>query len=273
MNKIFLVCINILIASISKAQFYMGVQSSYNIAVQGRTLGDFLLIDGSFSNTTNDNVFKDKRSSFGGGLKFGAIIGYQVNQYIGIELNSNFHKTNQVSTKATEGNNTTNMSLNGNIISLNPALVGYFFNGNPKIYSKLGIVYNSGKFIYNYNLKTASNQESYSYNLNKGSALGLSFSFGADWKLKQRISIRTELCYISANYYPKKANLEKYEENGQNQMPSINPKDYEITYSKSGNSDGEYYGSALGEGTLVRPQIPMNGLGLNVGVIYLFRKK
>ena len=115
-------------------------------------------------------------------------------------------------------------------------------------------------------------KNSFSFTINEGYALGWNFSVGATWKVKKNLHLRTELDYVYANYYPQKATLTSLVEDGVDQMPKINVKEYEITYAKTGHTEGEYYGSAIGNGILVRPQIPMGGVGLNVGIIYSFKK-
>lgn len=254
-----------------QAQFYIGLNSGYSIGVNGRTMADFLLIDADLSGM--DPNFIDNRTSFGGGLNVGTMFGYQINGYLGFELGVNYHRTNKSKGSVIyDPGDGWDASMKGSMLSLRPAIVTNIYKGNYTVFAKLGGVYNSGNFNFLYGNYSANSSDASTTKIYGGSALGVLFGAGVDWHLKSNWLLRTELNYISANYYPGKAELIKYEEDGQNLLPDIELKDRITKYSKTGISNGELYGAALQKGTVLRPQIPMNGLGLNVCLIYSFTK-
>jgi hypothetical protein len=270
MKKGLLIIISIFMVSVAKAQIYVGFNTGYSIGTQGRTLGDFYLINGNFSGTITDDAFIDKRSSLGGGFNAGPFLGYKLNQYVGFEMGINFHHTNKISTevKYSAVNDKLNVSLVGNLLSFKPSVIAFISNGNPKVYSKLGVIYNTGNFKFNYDRKSFSSSEFQTLVLKNGKALGTSFSLGSDWDFKRTLILRIEVFYNMANYYPSKAELTKSEVNGKDILLNTPADERVVSYSKTGLSNGEYYGAAFGKGVILRPQIPMNGVGINVGIIY-----
>lgn len=264
----------IFLPSLAHGQFYLGANGSFNIASGGRSIGEFLLMNATVDQGAFINTVTENKVSFGGGMHVSPILGYRINDYVGIEVQGTMFNTKRVWTTILYSNpadNRVDIKMAGNFSSIRPSLIGYVYKKNPLIYVKAGAVYSVGEFVLEF--ANLSMEQETTTLISGGRSVGVSFGVGADFLLTKRLCLRTELNHINANYFPKIGEFTQFDISGVNQLPSMNAEEKVINFVREGYVSETYLGAGLESGTLLSPQIPISSFGLNMSVIYKFNKR
>ena len=225
--------------------------------------------------------YKSINSSLGKGLNFGGSIGYMFNKNIGFELGLNYIlgaaiKMEDISndtyidfTGATQ-KNTSNYtsSTSSNMFQIAPTLVlsTGFEKFNP--YAKFGFVMGFGK-VTSQSESTATNwgNSNRISEYSGGMGFGFTGSIGADYALNEKVSLFSELKFMSFSYAPKKGIITKYTQDGVDQLPNMTTSQKETEFVKEFTVDGSNDNEPSKQ---TKSYVPYNNIGLNFGVKFSF---
>ena len=231
---------------------------------------------------TQTTTYSSVNSSLGKGFNFGGSIGYLLNKNIGFELGLNYllgapveSEKKTYNTSVNSLGETTIRSSNftyktySNMFQIVPTIVlsPGFKKINP--YTKISFLMGFGT-IFSEDEFRSNNFSSDFYNTEYSGGLGIGFSgsFGGAYTLNDKVSVFSEVRFMSFSYAPKKSVTTKYTRNGVDQLPLMTTWYKEVAYLEEYTLNGtinydeprkkskEYYS--------------YNNIGLNFGVKYSF---
>ena len=254
--------------ALSATGFYIGLHGGYNFGI-AKDYGRWVNRTQQTSGWSEEAV----GVSYGKGANFGLDLGYMFNKNIGAELGLDYlmgSKT-EVTEKWTDGE-LEKYELYGKMLLIQPKIV---VKANPATvtpYAKFGAVIGAmPKVNQDYTDTWSNNTYKEVYEMEGGTAIGVTGALGIDYALNQNMSIYTELRSMALAYSPKKGTYTEANYNGTNQLnedygwqyddihyeyvDQVNPGD------NSGNSSAT---------KLTKESLPFSNFGLNVGFKYSF---
>jgi len=285
--KLALVALLISSTGIFAQNFYISANVGYSFPMNGQRTGfnntHQESINDYVGNTTSfSTTYESVNFSLGKGFNFGGAVGFEFNDYLGVELGLDYllggKNTAESTSKHTEilqtstnvyTFNTTNSSYS-RMFRVIPRLVisPNFEKINP--YIKIGVVLGFGSFYSDYDSEsttsgTSNQTQSTSRKSSGGMALGFNSSFGVNYYLSDKMSVFGEVSYIGMSYAPEKTSSTKGEVDGEDILPStpVSRKEWEYVDELTAVQNS----SNMDEPTkqLYFSQ-PFSSLGINFGV-------
>lgn len=281
----------ILLATLGTAQLqaqkvYVDVNVGYALPLKG-DLGDESSVSNYSSNdqtgaSSYSTTYTSVNSSLGKGLNFGGSVGYMFNENLGFELGLNYIIGSEFKIEDIENNSYTDItgttynttdkytySISSNMFQIAPTLV--LSTGFDKFtpYAKMGFVMGFGKIISEQEY-TSTNYGTSNFNSESSGGMGLGFSgsIGAQYALNERISLFSEMKFMSFSYAPKKSITTEYTQDGIDQLPGMTTSQKETEFLKEYTEDSTINDNEPSKTT--KFYAPYNNIGLNFGVKFSF---
>lgn len=179
------------------------------------------------------------------------------------------------------------ISIFENTENMNRTMRGDFFQASAKfiinipfnkfdVFTKIGLNLASGKLTYIQTMnQDIPNEIILAYKYNKNISLGFNASFGFNFPISKRFSIFTELAFISQSFSPRKGEMTKFTQDGNDVSSWVNnfPYRYQIDFGS------EYEWNLFGPDNGSQPQklyrrsYAIGGYGLTIGAKYVLWEK
>ena len=267
--------------------FYISANAGYSFAMNGQR--------GFNSNTHRESVYdnignnssstfteESVNYSYGKGFNFGGAIGFEFNDYLGVELGLDYLYGGKNTTK--NMGSYTDISPSGTTVDLysnSSSSYSRMFRVIPRLvispnfeklnpYIKVGVVLGFGSFYSDSESEnTFTLHQDHTSSISRksygGIAIGFNSSLGVNYKLSDKICLFGEMSYIGMSYAPEKTSVTKWEENGEDVLSSkpisFTEWEYVDELTKVQNSNNEDEPSK----GLYFSQ-PFSSLGINFGV-------
>ena len=285
--KTAIIAITILTSISTIAQkVYVDVNVGYALPLKGGVDGASTTTTTYYNEQTGERnqseTYKSINSSLGKGLNFGGSVGYMFNKNLGFELGLNYIlgaaiKTEDIRnetyidfTGATQKSSSIyTSSTSSNMFQIAPTLVlsTGFEKFNP--YAKFGFVMGFGKVTTEIE-STSTNWGNSNgiYEFSGGMGFGFTGSIGAEYALNEKVSLFSELKFMSFSYAPKKGIVTKLTQDGVDQLPGTTTNQKETEFVKEYTNDGSVNDNEPSKS--VKSYLPYNNIGLNFGVKFSF---
>lgn len=244
---------------------YIGVHGGYNFGI-AKDYGRWVNRTQQTSGWSQEAV----GVSYGKGANFGLDLGYMFSKNLGAELGLDYLKGSK--TEVTEKWNDGELEkyeLSGRMLLIQPKIV---VKANPATvtpYAKFGAVIGAmPKVNQDYTDTWSNNTYKEVYEMEGGTAIGVTGALGFDYALNQNMSIYTELRSMALAYSPKKGTYTEATQNGTNVLNNWDYDDIHYEYVDQVNP-GDNSGNSSAT-KLTKESLPFSNFGLNVGFKYSF---
>jgi hypothetical protein len=263
---------------------YIRVGSGYGLPISTGSIGQKLL--GTYISTTaltsNSNIAKDVKASYGAGPDFSFAFGYKINANFILDVNVQYLLGNRFQTSDIRNYTyDTYTSLHSDIqksyamgFLFNPSIIFSAGFGKHAPYARFGLIagvpsMTSTQSYFDDGDGTVSFTKEWQYS--KGRALGYQAAVGMDWKLSEKLDIFTELNFTSLTYYAGEKTLKSYINAGVDIMPNLSLNQKQTVYKTSLDSYTSYDSSKPAI-DLQKP-MPFSSASLQIGIRLQLWKK
>lgn len=270
MKKLTLSLLALLILATSAfAQFYIRASVGYNLPAASEQIGQnrHTVSDQTGYTTTLTGVYGSFGSgitghfAFGGQFK-GGMLGYDLD--LGYVKGKGYETTNKNESGAYYDQYTT--SYDSRSIQISPALTFTTGTGNFQPFARLGPTFAISSIT-----REETDFDSYynftdviEYEFKGGVNIGLKGVVGCSYQLSEKLKLYIEADFVSVAYSPKKRTMTRYEQNGVDNLPNVDPKYVTVEFEKEQTTTTDFYTIE------VRPSFPMSSIGFQGGIKFGF---
>jgi hypothetical protein len=269
MKKLSLSLLSLLLATSAFAQFYIRASVGYNLPAASEQIGTdesstYNVTDGY--STTRKGVY----GSFGSGFVARLGVGGTLKSMLGYDVDFGYlkGKAYDVNDFDDNGSYTTRYTTTyeSSSIQISPALTFTTGAGNFQPFARLGPTIAISKVT----RKEDSYEDYYDYTTAReyeftgGLNIGLKGVLGCSYQLSEKMQLYVEADFVSLAYSPKKRTITRYDQNGIDNLPQMDPKLVEVEFEKEQTVTTEY------GNTEVRPTFPMSSIGFQGGIKFIF---
>lgn len=275
-KHIFIALAGMFLAKNASAQMFITAGGGYSFPANKQFVGWEYTADAS------KETFTGVYSTLGHGLSGGAMFGYNLCEYGGIEIGYSYLYLGQVAMMYDDRSDT-GMTITGSDemgMKMNRITIGGRFSygeGNFKPYLRTGLVLGvGGKFMdahyRTYQSGSGTSTETTWEEYTGGIAWGFATGLGANYMFSSSVGIYFEAAFIGQSWAPQNSIYTKYEIDGVDQLPNMTTSEKETVYldelsftsaapnDNAPSEDLKYF-------------LPMSSLGINAGVVIILGAK
>jgi outer membrane protein W len=254
------------IVTISAQKLYISAQSGYSYATNSGQLGMT-----KWTDSNEGGQVELMRSALGQGINTALAVGYMMNDNLALEFGTNYifnsvTSTNKINNDFYFSELTTGVSAQ--MLQLSPKLVFNLnnsskFNPYVKIGGTVGIGNISVKIeeMTKTDFATRKGEEETLYN----GGFGFNAGIGGNYKINDKISIFSELSFLSMSYAPTKSEIIKLEINDVDELANLTTNYKETVFSQ----DYEWNNTMNDENEprqMLKVYLPFSNISLNIGL-------
>lgn len=198
--------------------------------------------------------------------------GHLFKNKFGYELSGAYLKPNSVS----DNDENMNRTMSGELFQTSAKFIVTIPLESIDVFTKIGLSLATGKLTYTQTMNhNNTNEIILVYDYNKNVSMGFNASFGFNFPISKRFSIFSELTFTAQSFSPKKGEMSKFTQEGNDVSSWVNnfPYRYQIEFGD------EYQWSFFGPDNGINPQklyrrsYTLGGYGLTIGVKYVLWEK
>lgn len=270
MKKLSLSLLSLLLVTSSFAQVYLRLSVGYNLPAASEQIG---VSEDSRYNITDgySTTLKGVYGSFGSGIAAHLAFGGAIKSgMLGYDIDFGFVKGKKYTISDTYDNSSTisynDQSYESTSIQISPALTFTTGTGNFQPFARLGPTIGISSITRSeHSYETYYNYHNYrEYEFKGGINVGLKGVLGCSYQLNDNMQLYVEADFVSLAYAPKKRTITRYEQNGVDNLPQMDPKIVEVEFEKEQTTTTEYANAE------VRPTFPMSSIGFQGGLKFIF---
>lgn len=253
----------------SFAQFHVRASVGYNLPAASEQIG--MSQDARYDN--NGYTYKQSGvyGSFGSGVAAHLAVGGSLkNGILGYDIDFGYVKGRSYKVENNFDNNgnvsTNTETYEGTSIQISPALTFTTGTGSFQPFARIGPTFG----ISSVTMKDESFDPWYEYTATEeyefkgGLNIGFKGVIGCSYQITEHFQVYVEADFVSLAYGPKKRTWTRYEENGVDNLPNVDPKYIELEFEDERTLEDVY------EESRIRPRFAMSSFGLQGGVKFIF---
>jgi len=236
---LYIALIVLMASGLSFSQFYVKLGGGYNLGLNPDNLGA-----NSTGGTSEVTSYEAVNGSFGEGINFSGVLGYELASNLGLELDVIYKLSTEFEEKDQYGSETSTTTMKGSFLAFAPTFVVSAPSQNVSPYAKIGLLIAIPTTEYEF-VDNEGNTGKATFN--GGVEFGLAGGAGILVPISSKIDFYAEVDFVSFNWKPDE--VEVTDPDGETETFKFED---EWT-SDDDNTEGPWY-------------IPFSNVGLNVGV-------
>ena len=229
-----------------------------------------------YTETTNSETEEAVNYSFGKGINNQLAFGFMVNEHFGFELGLGYLKGLKSEFKSSQntqhGTSSSEMTHRANMISIMPSVVFKGSSDGISPFARVGMVAGSVKgisdFKYSYSDQFGTGNSEGEIEETGGVTLGLTAALGVQFPVSEKLSFYLEGNLMQLAWAPKKGELTKAIEDGEDVLSQLSTEEKEWTYKDEVTYSNGPGGSPDNE--FLREKRPMSNAGVALGLMFTF---